>query len=134
MRFQFLELPGAAMPLARPVVPVQVEDLKEAPQLCLVDSGATTNRFGAWLADAVGISLENAPEDEIAVGGVIATARHARANLTIAGIRYDAPVTFCDPWPFAFNLLGQEGFLRFFRVTLCAKELWLDVEPEGASG
>lgn len=134
MRFEFLELPGIGTPLARPVVPVQVEDLEEAPQLCLVDSGATTNRFGAWLADAVGISLVNAPEDEIVVGGVIAAARHARANLTIAGLRYDAPVTFCDPWPFAFSLLGQEGFLRFFRVTLCAKELWLDVEPEEASG
>jgi hypothetical protein len=64
------------------------------------------------------------------VGGVSARARHARAQLTIAGMRYDAPVTFCDPWPFAFNLLGQEGFLRFFRVTICARELWVDVEPE----
>ena len=47
-------------------------------------------------------------------------------------MRYDAPVTFCDPWPFAFNLLGQEGFLRFFRLTICAAEFWIDVEPEGA--
>jgi hypothetical protein len=41
-----------------------------------------------------------------------------------------SPVSFCDPWPFAFNLLGQEGFLRFFRLTICAAEGWLDVEPE----
>ena len=27
-------------------------------------------------------------------------------------------------------LLGQEGFLRYFRVTLCAAEYWLEVEPE----
>jgi hypothetical protein len=56
--------------------------------------------------------------------------RGSHEPITVAGTRYDAPISFCDPWPLAFNLLGQEGFLRFFRVTLCAKEFWLDVEPE----
>lgn len=130
MRFPFLELPGEGTTLVRPVVPVQVEGLEDAPQLCLVDTGATTNRFGAWLAEAAGIDLTSAPQGPITVGGVTTSARYGRASLTIAGARYDAPVTFCDPWPFAFSLLGQEGFLRFFRVTLCAKEFWLDVEPE----
>jgi len=135
VRFEFLELPGAQTTLLRPVVPVQVEDLEEAPQLCLVDTGATTNRFGAWLAEATGIDLSGAAESTIIVGGVTATARYARAQLTIADVRYDAPVTFCEPWPFAFNLLGQEGFLRFFRVTLCAAEAWLELDPEdGATG
>lgn len=131
MRFEFLELPGEASPLLRPVVPVQVEDLEDAPQLCLVDTGATTNRFGMWLAEATGIDLSGAPESSIVVGGVTTTARHVRADLTVAGVRYDAPVTFCDPWPFAFNLLGQEGFLRFFRLTVCAAESWLELEAEG---
>lgn len=132
MRFEFLELPGeeGRGALARPVVPVQVEDLEEAPQLCLVDTGSTANRFGAWLAEATGVDLERAPETPLHVGGVTTIARHARCDLTIAGRRYDAPVSFCDPWPFAFNLLGQEGFLRFYRVTLCAAENWLEVEPE----
>jgi hypothetical protein len=112
---------------------VHVEDLRDAPQLCLVDTGSTTNRFGAWLAEAVGIDLRSAPEDTIVVGGLTATAWHSRATLTIADTSYDAPVTFCDPWPFAFSLLGQEGFLRFFRVTLCAREFWLDVVPEEAA-
>jgi hypothetical protein len=130
LRFQFLELPGAASPLGRPVVPVEFEDLELGPQLCLVDTGTVANRFGAWLAAAAGVGLDDAPEERIAVGGVSTLARHARADLTIAGRRYEAPVTFCEPWPFAFNLLGQEGFLRYFRVTICAKEFWLDVEPE----
>jgi hypothetical protein len=130
VRFDFLELPGVASTLLRPVVPVQVEDLEEAPQLCLVDTGATTNRFGAWLAEATGIDLAGALEDRVVVGGVTTTARHTRVDLTVAGLRYPAPVSFCDPWPFAFNLLGQEGFLRFFRVTLCARDFWLEVEPE----
>jgi hypothetical protein len=130
LRYAFVELPGVHTGITRPVVPVQVEDLEEAPQLCLIDTGATANRFGGWLADTLGIDLQGAPADEIAIGGVVTSARHARADLTIAGHRYDAPVSFCDPWPFAFSLLGQEGFLRFFRVTICAKELWLDVDPE----
>jgi len=129
MRFDFVELP-LERPLVRPAIPVQVEDLAEAPQLCLVDTGATTNRFGSWLAEAVGIDVNGAPEEDVVVAGVRARATHARAELTIAGTRYDAPMTFCDPWPFAFNLLGQEGFLRFFRVTICAAEAWLDVTWE----
>lgn len=130
MRFEFLELPGETSTLVRPVVPVQVEDLDEAPQICLVDTGSTTNRFGSWLAEATGIELAAAPESRVVIGAVHVRARHARVDLTIAGVRFDAPVTFCDPWPFAFNLLGQEGFLRFFRVELCAAQGWLTVEPE----
>jgi hypothetical protein len=112
---------------------VQVEGLDDAPQLCLVDIGSTANRFARWLAEATGIDLADAPKSVVTVGGVRTTACHSRADLIIAGVRYDAPVTFCDPWPFAFNVLGQEGFLRFFRVTICALEEWLDIEPEPAA-
>ena len=132
MRFPFLELPGVGSTLVRPVVPVQFEDLDVAPQLCLVDTGSTANRFALWLAEASGIDLSGAPVSTVAVGGVVATGWAARADLTIADVRYDAPVTFCDPWPFAFNLLGQEGFLRYFRLEICAAEFWLEVEPEVA--
>lgn len=130
MRYDFAELPGDRSTLVRPVVPVQIEDFAGAPQLCLVDTGSTANRFSRWIADAIGIELDG-PTERVVLGGVHATAWHARVDLSVANTRYDAPATFCDPWPFAFGLLGQEGFLRFFRVTLCAKELWLDVEPEG---
>ena len=131
MRFSFLELPGAgATPLLRPVVPVQVEDLLEAPQLCLIDTGTTANRFAAWLAEAVGIQLAGAPQTRLAVGGVLTTAYEARAELTVAGVRIEAPVSFCDPWPFSFHLLGQEGFLRYFRLELCVAGFWLELSPE----
>jgi hypothetical protein len=132
LRFAFFELPGVEPRLGRPVLPVQFDDLEDAPQLCLVDTGSTTNRFGSWLAEEAGIDLDGAPESRVGIGGVMTIARHARAELTIAGVRYDAPVTFCDPWPFAFHVLGQEGFLRFFRVTICAAEWWVDVDPEPA--
>jgi hypothetical protein len=101
-----------------------------APQLCLVDSGALRNRFGRWLADAAGIPLAGAPEERIAVGGFEANAWMARVDLSVGDSRFDAPVWFCDPWPLSFHLLGQEGFLRYFRVTLSAAQGWLDCEPE----
>jgi hypothetical protein len=134
VRFAFLELPGDQGRLLRPVVPVQVEDLEDVPQLCLIDTGATANRFGAWLAEALGIRLEGAPESPLVIGGVATIARDVRCDLTVAGVRYDAPVSFCHPWPFAFHLLGQEGFLRFFRLTLCAADGWLELVPEQGAG
>jgi hypothetical protein len=130
LRYAFVELPGERLGLPRAALPVQFEDLDDPPQLCLVDTGSTANRLGLWVANAIGIDLADAPTERVAVGGLTTTARHGRATLAVAGLRYDAPVTFCDPWPFGFGLLGQEGFLRYFRVTICAKDFWLDVEPE----
>jgi Aspartyl protease len=129
VRFPFLALPGDPLTL-RPAVLITVEGLEQAPQRCLVDSGSLHNRFGSWVADSAGIHLGGAPRQRVAVGGVITTARAARVELRLGETRFDAPVWFCDPWPFAFNLLGQEGFLRYFRVTISAAEEWVECEPE----
>ena len=129
MRFSFLELPGEP-PVLRPVVPITVAGLDAAPQLCLVDTGALRNRFGRWVADAAGVGLEEALVERFAVGGITTTGWMARVDLELATSRFDAPVWFCDPWPFSFNLLGQEGFLRYFHLEVCAAEGWLDCEPE----
>lgn len=132
MKLPFLELPGEPRPLLRPVVPVQIEDLEEAPALCLLDSGATANRLSAELAELAGIELESSlAVDEIAIAGLRTTGRCIRVSLTAAGHRFDTPVWFCDPWPFAFGLLGLEGFFRHFRVTFCAAENWVECVPEG---
>lgn len=130
MRLPFLDLPGEDL-LPRPVVPVVVEELTAAPQLCLVDTGSVHTRLPLWLAEAVGIDLTGAPTQRIALGGHHCVAGATRCTLTIAGNTYDAPVTFCDPWPFAFSgLLGQEDFLRFFRLELCVAEGWLELNRE----
>jgi hypothetical protein len=129
LRFHFLELPGEER-LERPVVPVVVAGLEGAPQLCLLDTGALRNVFGGWIAEAAGISLEEAPAERLAVGGVVTEARMARIDLAVGDERVDAAVWFCDPWPFSFNLLGQEGFLRRFHLELCAADGWLELVPE----
>jgi hypothetical protein len=129
LRFPFLELPGQPLVL-RPAVVVGVEGLEDAPQLCLLDSGSLRNRFARWLADAAGIPLDGAPEERVAIGGTLTTATVARVELRLAEMRFDSPVWFCDPWPFAFHVLGQEGFLRHVHVELCAAEGWLELVSE----
>jgi hypothetical protein len=50
-------------------------------------------------------------------------------ELQLAEFRWEAPVSFCDPWPFDFQVLGQEGFLRWFVVELDAANRTLQIVP-----
>jgi len=105
MRFSFKELPGTSRDYLLPAVPVTVEGMSRAPQLCLLDTGALHNRFAAWVAEAAGIDLTGANEERIAVGGFEAVGRRAEVQLTLGDTTWEAPVWFCDPWPLAFHLL-----------------------------
>jgi len=129
MRFAFKELPGATADYRRPVLPVTVEGLPRAPQLCLLDTGTLHNRFGAWVAEAAGIDLAGGHRERIAVGGFTSEARQVSVQLTVADHTWEAPVWFCDPWPLSFHLLGQEGFFRWFDVRIRAARYALDVVP-----
>jgi len=130
MRFPFKELPGTSGDYLRPAVPVTVEGVARAPQLCLLDTGALHNRFAAWVAEAAGIDLTGADEERFAVGGFVAIGRRALVQLTLGDVTWEAPVWFCDPWPLAFHLLGQEGFFRWFDVRLRAAIYRIEVVPD----
>lgn len=130
MRFPFKELPGISRDYLRPAVPVTVEGIARAPQLCLLDSGALHNRFAGWIAEAAGIDLAESEQERVAVGGFVTTARQAIVQLTLGDVTWEAPVWFCDPWPLAFNLLGQEGFFRWFEVNLRASIYEVELTPE----
>jgi hypothetical protein len=132
VRFPFKQLPGplGADLTSRPVVPVYVEGIDVAAQACLVDTGSLRNRFDAALAAIAGIELEDAEPETVALGGMHASARWARVSLRLGDVTWEAPVWFCDPWPFAFQLLGQEGFARYFRLTLSAAQAWIECAPE----
>lgn len=56
-------------------------------------------------------------------------ARTLTVGLRLGSHAWEAPVSFCEPWPWDFQLLGQEGFLRFFRVTIEAAAGRLEVTP-----
>lgn len=134
MRYPFKELPGRERDYLRPAVPVTVEGMTQAPQLCLLDTGALHNRFGAWVAHAAGVELVGADEQRLALGGMVTSARLSTVQLTLGEVTWDAPVWFCDPWPLAFHLLGQEGFFRWFEVRLRAAvyDIELILEGQGA--
>ena len=97
MNFPFKELPGGSRDYLRPAVPITVEGLARAPQLCLLDTGALHNRFAAWVAAAAGIDLDDADKQRLAVGGFVTTARAMPVQLTIGDVTWEAPVWFLPP-------------------------------------
>jgi hypothetical protein len=112
---------------------VVVEGLEIAPQACLLDSGATAVRFGAYLAELCGIELSEAPRRQLAVGGAVVEARLADVNLLVGddedSYAWTAPVWFCEPWLPAFGLLGLTGFFDHFEVTIASYEEWIELTP-----
>jgi hypothetical protein len=129
VKFGFVDLPGEVA-LMRAAVPIVVERLARAPQMCLLDTGSVRNIFPGWLAEELAIEFGDAEEKRLGIAGMTTTARCAHTSLRLGPWMFDAPVWFADPWPFGFAVLGQEGFFVYFRVTLCALEGWLECEPE----
>jgi len=129
MRLGFKELPGLPTDYLRPVAPVRVEG-QNLLVAGLLDTGSLENRYGSWVAEALGLDLQAAEPVDLAIGGVITHARSIPVDLAIEGLAWRAPVSFCDPWPFGFHLLGQEGFFRFFHVSIRASSYQLDLEPD----
>lgn len=129
MKVPFRVLPGSSEDIPRPMVDVSIEGLEEASLACLVDAGTLGNRFASWIAREAGIELTSPPES-IALGGRWVLARPATVELTLGAYRWEAPVWFCEPWPWDFQLLGQEGFLRYFRVTIEAANHRLEIIPQ----
>ncbi len=117
MQWAFKEDPSEPAAAPRPFVPVRLAGLSGTAFLSLVDSGSLHNRFGKWVADAVGLDLADAEETRLGLGGFETTALTVPVELRLGDALWHAPVSFCDPWPLGFQILGQEGFFRFFCVT-----------------
>jgi hypothetical protein len=136
MRFPFRALPAASGgELApRPVVDIALDGLLAALMECLLDTGALRTRMSAELAPLAGIELDGAATEEFFVAGLKTAGALARVNLTVTDgaeeFSWDAPVWFCDPWPYPFGLAGLEGFLRHFVVTIRTYDRYLDIEPQ----
>ncbi len=135
MTFSFREVPDPASDAVRPrpIIDVVVEGLDVAPHACLLDSGATAVRFGAYVAELCGVDLSAAPSKQLGVGGDLVTARMAEVGLLVAddheSYEWSAPAWFCDPWRPAFGLLGLTGFFDHFEVTIASYEGRIELSP-----
>ena len=131
MKLAFQALPGQ-VGRARPVVDLVVEGLDLAPQACLIDTGATEIRMGRHVAEIVGLDLDGAVVDEVVVGGLRTTAGGVETDLGLRQGRsshtWSPMVYFCDPWPWAFGLLGLSG-LDPFVLTISAYDEWSELRP-----
>lgn len=134
MRVDFRALPGLTDFTPRPVVDVQVEGLPRTGLACLLDTGSLHNRFALWVADRAGIEVVDIPPESLGIGGRPTIARTVPVLLQFGDDAWEAPVSFCDPWPWDFQLLGQEGFFRWFRVAIEAanRSMEITLEPSSA--
>ena len=110
-----------------------VEGLELAPQACLLDTGATDIRMGQHVSELAGIDLEGALKDDIVVlSGLRTTSWAATVQLELRQGRdshlWHPTVYFCDPWPWAFGLLGLSG-LDPFLLTANVYEEWTELTP-----
>jgi hypothetical protein len=131
VRHPFQALPGQ-VGRARPVVDLVIEGLDVAPQALLINTGATEIRMGSHVAALAGLDLDAAVVDEVIVGGLRTRASGMTVGLELRQGRtshaWSPTVYFCDPWPWAFGLLGLSGFDPFV-VTIDAYHEWSELRP-----
>ena len=123
----FRGLPGPQGFIPRPVVDVVVAHEISTHLIALCDTGALHNRFAAWVADDIGLDVRDIEPQPIGVGGQHLIARTVTASLRVGEVEWEAPVSFCEPWPWSYQLLGQEGFFRWFEVVVRAADRELEL-------
>ncbi len=98
----------------------------------LIDTGAVDNRLPSDWANEAGIDLAPCETEIVGIGGQSHVVCHLVEDLqvTLGDTSLSLAMWFCDDWEPPFGLLGQEGFLRYFTLTLSVAEDWFElVEP-----
>lgn len=129
MIISYTELPSAAGGWPRPVLDVGIGDMDDVLVPCLVDSGAVHTLLPRWVAAAGALPLDGGPTAVLGVGAASTSATFIKVRLAAGDHAWEADVGFCDPWPYAWGLLGQSSFFRFFTVTFRAADFEFEVHP-----
>ena len=129
MIVRYSEFPDATRSEPRPLLDVAIADVSRVLVPCLVDSGALNTLLPRWVADVTGVDVSGADQRTVGVGGSDTRVRFAVVTLEAAELAWEAEVGFCDPWPYAWGLLGHDSFFRWFTVTLRAASLEFEIEP-----
>ena len=115
----------------RPMLGVEVRGAHDVRLPCLIDTGTLRTRLPEWTAARVGIDLDRIEGTRIGLGGHVVEACPARVVLSTPAGLLPTTVWFCRGWNPPFGLLGQEGFLEHYRLTLDVREGWFALEPSG---
>jgi hypothetical protein len=95
---------------------------------CLIDTGALRTRLPGWVAEELRIDIDAIPGERIGLAGGQTTAHPADVVLSTAAGACPTTVWFCRGWHSPFGLLGQEGFLDRYRLTLDVAEGWFALQ------
>lgn len=115
----------------RPVLDVAIEDMDDVLVPCLVDSGAVNTLLPSWVARAAALPLSGGQPRSVGVGATSTSAVFLTVRFGAAGRAWEAEAGFCDPWPYAWGLLGQASFFRFFTVIFRAADFEFEIDPVG---
>lgn len=125
----YTELPGGTESEPRPIIDIAVADVASVRIPCLVESGALNTLLPAWVAEVADVDLADATAQQLSVGGTTTTARFTTVSISTEELAWEASVGFCDPWPYAWGILGHRSFLRWFTVTFRAADHEFELEP-----
>ena len=95
---------------------------------CLVDSGAAANRFSAEIAEQLDIKREDAPLERFSAGAQTYSGWFTSVQLSVEEWTWEAPVFFAYDWQPSYQLLGLEGFFRFFTVCFHTVDDYFELE------
>jgi hypothetical protein len=130
-RIGFGQLPEDGSGLRRPMIGVAIERHPAASLPCLIDTGTSRTRLPGWMANLIGFDMYAADGIQLGLGGQIVKACPAQVTMTTVAGTLPTTVWFCRGWHSPFGLLGQEGFLDHYRLTLDVREGWFALEPSG---
>lgn len=128
-RFAVGRLPSDPAAARRPILGVEVRGRREVHLPCLIDTGSLHVRMPEWVAVRTGIDLDAIDGVRIGLGGQVVEACPAHVAIATAAGELITTVWFCRGWHSPFGLLGQEGFLDRYRLTLDVAEGWFALQP-----
>ncbi len=108
---------------------VEVRSEQSVRLPCLIDTGSLRTRMPAWVAEELDIKLDDVPSENIGLGGSVTSAHAVDVAITTVAGTFPTTVWFCRGWHSDFGLLGQEGFLERYRLTLDVNEGWFALQP-----
>lgn len=140
MRFFFKEVTdGQGFTTARPVFHLAVRGSTQSRlAYCVMDTGTPDVLVHAGLAEEAGINLAEAElVGEFKLEGESCTGKRVNATCVVTNGHdeielSDVPIIFVRPWPTKRQFAGLLGTLgmEHMRVTICARERWIDLSEE----